>query len=121
MCAARWNGCVRNWRERAMDIEQRLRGSLAARDPGASFDDAVMARLAQQKVAAVQPRRRDWRVPAALAATVFAAAFGLHWYSVQQREARVREQLVLALQITSFELNEVQRRLVRTETLEDGT
>ena len=105
-----------------MDIEQRLRGSLAARDPGASFDDAVMARLAQQKaVTPVQARRRDWRVPAALAATVLAAAFGLHWYSVQQREAHVREQLVLALQITSYELNQVQRRLVRTETQEDGT
>jgi hypothetical protein len=105
-----------------MDIEQRLRGSLAARDPGASFDDAVMARLVQpQAVVAVQPQRRTWRVPAALAATLLAAAFGLHWYSVQQREAHVREQLMLALQITSYELNQVQRRLVRTETQEDGT
>jgi hypothetical protein len=105
-----------------MDIEQRLRGSLAARDPGASFDDAVMARLAQPRaVAPVQPRRRSWRVPAALAATVLGAAFGLHWYNVQQREAHAREQLMLALQITSYELNQVQRRLVRTETQEDGT
>ncbi len=105
-----------------MDIEQRLRGSLAARDPGTAFDDAVMARLArQQAVVAVQPRRRAWRVPAALAATVFAAAFGLHWHNVQQREVHAREQLLLALQITSYELNQVQRRLVRTETQEDGT
>lgn len=105
-----------------MDIEQRLRGSLAARDPGASFDDAVLARLARQQASVSVPTgRRSWRVPAALAATVLAAAFGLHWYSVQQREAQVREQLVLALQITSYELNQVQRRLVRTETQEDGT
>jgi hypothetical protein len=69
----------------------------------------------------VQPARRSWRVPVALAATVLAAAFGLHWYSVQQREAHAREQLMLALQITSYELNQVQRRLARTETQEDGT
>jgi hypothetical protein len=105
-----------------MDIEQRLRGSLAARDPGEAFDDAVMARLArQQATPGVQPARRSWRVPVALAATVLAAAFGLHWYSVQQREAHAREQLMLALQITSYELNQVQRRLARTETQEDGT
>ncbi len=67
------------------------------------------------------PPRRAWRVPAALAASVIAAAFGLHWYSVQQREAQAREQLLLALQITSYELNQVQRRLVRPATQEDGT
>ena len=33
----------------------------------------------------------------------------------------MRDQLMLALQITSYELNQVQRRLVRTETQEDGT
>ena len=102
-----------------MDIEERLRGSLAARDPGAAFDDAVMARLARQQHQ--RSPRRVWGIPVALAATVVAAAFGLHWYSVQQREAHAHQQLLLALQITSFELNQVQHRLVHTETRKDGT
>ncbi len=38
---ARSNGCARNWRERAMTLERKLRDSLAARDPGADFEDAV--------------------------------------------------------------------------------
>jgi hypothetical protein len=103
-----------------MDIEQRLREGLAARDPGPDFEAAVMARLAKQPV---QPPRRGfgWRVPAALAATVFAVGFGLHWYIEQQRAAQARAQLLLALQITSYELNEVQRKLVRIDTRENGT
>jgi hypothetical protein len=107
-----------------MDIEDRLRESLAAREPDPDFDARVMARLAAgaTPVAMAKPQRRfAWRVPAALAATVFAAAFGLHWYAVQQREAHTRAQLLLALQITSFELNQVQQKLVRTDKQENGT
>jgi hypothetical protein len=100
-----------------MDIERQLRDSLAARDPGAAFDDAVLARLAH---APTQSRHRYWRVPAALAATVLVAAFGLNWYLTQQRQARAGEQLMLALQITSYQLNQVQRKLARTDTQEDG-
>ncbi len=100
-----------------MDVEQRLRESLAARDPGTDFDTAVMTRLARQQAA--PPRRRAWRVPAALAATVLAAAFGLHWYAVRQREARAHEQLLLALQITSYELNQAQLKLVRYDIQEN--
>ncbi|MEJ0099710.1 MAG: hypothetical protein WDO12_08235 [Pseudomonadota bacterium] len=96
-----------------MDIEQRLRGSLAARDPGMEFDDAVIARLTRKQ--GMPPRRSTWRVPAALAATVVAAAFGLHWYVVQQREAHAHAQLVMALQITSYELDQVQQKLVRND------
>jgi hypothetical protein len=40
---------------------------------------------------------------------------------VQQREAHARDQLLLALQITSFELNQVQQKLVRTDKQENGT
>ncbi len=54
-------------------------------------------------------------MPAALAATVIAAAFGLHWYAVQQREAHAQAQLLLALQITSYELDQVQQKLVRND------
>jgi hypothetical protein len=100
-----------------MDIERQLRDSLAARDPGAEFDDAVLARLAR---APELPRRRNWRMPAALAAAVLAAVFGLQWHFEQQRQARAGEQLMLALQITSYQLNQVQRKLASTATQEDG-
>jgi hypothetical protein len=104
-----------------MDIERRLRNSLAAEDPGEQLDDAVLARLAQPRAPRqVQPPRRAWRVPAALAATVLVAAFGLNWHLTQQRQARAGEQLMLALQITSYELNQEQRKLAPTETQEDG-
>lgn len=102
-----------------MDLERQLRDSLAPREPGAEFESAVMAQLARRQAA--PPRRRGWRLPAALAATVLAAAFGLHWYVVQQREARAHQQLLLALQITSYELNQVQRKLVPNDTQENGT
>jgi hypothetical protein len=109
-----------------MDIEQRLRESLAAREPGADFEDAVMARLGQpQRAAAVVPRRRPvWRWTAALAATVFAAAFGLHWHIERQRAAHNHEQLMLALAITSYELDQVQQKLSRSDEFgsqENGT
>jgi hypothetical protein len=108
-----------------MDIEQRLRESLAAREPPASFEDAVLARVqAARPLAAAVRRRPAWRWPAALAATVLAAAIGLHWYDSQQRAEQSYEQLVLALAITSNQLSEVQQRLVRPEpqsTQENGT
>jgi hypothetical protein len=113
-----------------MDIEQRLRESLAAREPAADFEDAVMARLrlarpdAADTHAASRPRRPVWRWTAALAATVMAAAFGLHWHAEQQRAAYNHEQLLLALAITSYELDQVQQKLVRTEETgeeENGT
>ena len=102
-----------------MDLERQLREGLAAREPGADFETAVMARLAQRR--AVPVRRHGWRVPAALAATVLAAAFGLHWYLVQQRQAHTHQQLLLALQITSYELNQVQQKLAPNDTKENGT
>jgi uncharacterized membrane protein YqjE len=100
-----------------MDIERQLRDSLAARDPGAEFDEAVLAKLA---LARQRPARRNWRVPAALAATLVLAAVGVNWRLTQQRQERAGEQLMLALQITSYQLNQVQRKLARTATQEDG-
>lgn len=108
-----------------MDIERQLRESLAAREPPADFESAVMARV--QKVprqGGTSRRAPGWRVPAALAATVLAGAVGLHWHAGQQRAAHDREQLKLALAITSHKLNEVQQRLVRSEPVrieENGT
>jgi hypothetical protein len=96
-----------------MDIEQQLRAALAPRAPRPGFDERVMARL---KVGKPAPARRGWRIAAALAATVFAVAFAVHWQLVQQRQRHAGEQLMLALQITSTELNQVQQKLVHVET-----
>lgn len=108
-----------------MDTEQRLRESLAAREPPAGFEDAVLARVrAVQPVVPAARRRPAWRWPAALAATVLAAAVGLQWYESRQHAEQSYEQLVLALAITSNELNQVQQRLVRPaspNTQENGT
>jgi hypothetical protein len=108
-----------------MDIEQRLRESLAAREPPAGFEDALMARVRHSPLPAAAPRRSaPWRWPAALAATVLAAAFGLHWHQQQQRATRNHEQLMLALAITSYELDQMQQKLIRTDefrTEENGT
>lgn len=101
-----------------MDIEQRLRDSLAPRAAPPDFESAVMARVRDTTVsstAAVPAARRGlhWRIPAALAATVLAAASGLHWYAEQQRAAQAGEQLRLALAITSDQLSQVQQKLTR--------
>jgi hypothetical protein len=100
-----------------MDLERQLRENLAAREPDGDFEARVMAQLARQRVA--KPvHRRNWRWTAALAASVVAAASGLQWHAVQQREARAHAQVLLAMQITSFELTQVQNKLTRNEEQE---
>ena len=102
-----------------MDIEQRLRASLNAREPEPDFEARVMARLSVVGGATVPSRRRfTWRIPVSLAATTCAVAFALHFHGVQQREARAGQQLALALEITSAQLNLVQQRLGRIETID---
>lgn len=105
-----------------MDIEKSLRASLARRDPGAGFADAVIARVGAPQ--ASRHRSVRWRMPAALAATVLAAASGLHWHQAQQHARESRQQLQLALAITSQQLDQVQQMLVEPtpETVqENGT
>lgn len=108
-----------------MDIERSLRASLSAREPGAQFEDAVMAKVRAAGQAAAAPRSmRTWRIPAALAATVLAVAVGLHWYAEEQRAARNHDQLLLALAITGYELDRVREKLGRTSEIvieENGT
>lgn len=109
-----------------MDIERHLRDSLAPRPAPPDLEAAVMARLRESSaVQGTPPQRRfDWRLPAAFAATVLSVAGGLHWYAGQQRAAHDRQQLMLALAITSSQLNQVQQRLTRPESIrtqENGT
>ena len=94
-----------------MTIEQRLRESLARREPPADFADAVLARVRAQPAAAPLRRATMWRIPAALAATVLCAAVGLHWYAEHQQAAKSRDQLLIALAITSHQLDQVYQKL----------
>jgi hypothetical protein len=98
-----------------MDIEKDLRSALARREPSADFAEAVVARVRAQATAETRRRAPVWRVPAALAATVLAAVVGLHWHAERQRAAESRDQLLIALAITSHQLDQVQQKLVRTE------
>lgn len=108
-----------------MEIELRLRASLAAREPTRDLAPDVMTRVrAQGRQRERSIRTRRWRVAAALVATLVVAAAGLHWHGTQQRTAHNYEQLLLALAITGQQLDQLERRLVRTESLpagEDGT
>jgi hypothetical protein len=98
-----------------MDIERHLRRSLAAREPPVDQTAAVLARI-QAGGRQTPPRRQPrWRLPAALAATVLAAAAGLHWHAARQREVRNYEQLLLALAITSHGLDRVQQKLMHAD------
>jgi hypothetical protein len=103
-----------------MDIERSLQAALRPVDPPADFTAGVMARIARQQ----QQRRRRarWQMPLALAASLVVAVVGLK-IVMQQREAQrietARQQLALALEITSSQLNGLQQKLNRN-TMENG-
>jgi len=102
-----------------MDIEESLRRALRAEEPPPDFTSRVMAMVA---VTAQARRRARWQVPLALAASVVLAVVGLGIVQ-QQREAQrlhSAQQLAIALEITSSQLNQVQQKLNRKQTTENG-
>lgn len=102
-----------------MKIEESLRQALRAEEPRADFTNRV---LTQVSANAQAPRLRRWRLPAALAAALVMATIGLGVMQ-QQREAQrlnSAQELAIALEITSSQLNQVQRMLNRRTTTEDG-
>ena len=99
-----------------MDIEQRLKAALRPEDPGPDFTSAVLQRVARGEAAA--PRRvHHWQWPAALAASVVFAVVGFSMVQElrEQHRQQVAQQLAVALEITSAQLNAVQQRLTRNE------
>jgi hypothetical protein len=102
-----------------MDIEKSLQQALRPREPAADFTDRVLARVALQ---ARTPRRSRWYVPAALAASLVLAAVGVR--TVQQQraaeQAHSAQQLAIALEITSSQLNQIQHKLNRPRPAENG-
>lgn len=106
-----------------MDIEESLRRALRAEEPPPDFTHRVMAQVEQRVQAQSRARRRArWQVPLALAASLLVAAVGLGIVQ-QQREAQrlhSAQQLAIALEITSSQLNQVQQKLNRNQTTENG-
>jgi hypothetical protein len=102
-----------------MEIEESLRRALHTEEPRSDFTSRVLATLSAN---AQEPRRPYWRLPAALAASLVMAAIGLGIVHNQREADRVNSarQLAIALEITSSQLNQVQRMLDRSTTKENG-
>ena len=104
-----------------MDIERSLQAALRPVEPGADFAAGVLARIAVEKQA--RQRRARWQMPLALAASLLVAVVGLRIAMQQREEQRIetaRQQLALALEITSSQLNSLQQRLNPNESKENG-
>jgi hypothetical protein len=102
-----------------MEIEDSLRRALQTEEPGSDFTSRVLARVSTN----AEPHRRPrWHLPAALAASLVMTAIGLGIVHNQLEAERVNSarQLAIALEITSSQLNQVQRMLNRNATKEDG-
>jgi hypothetical protein len=105
-----------------MTLEQKLGEALRPVDPGPDFTAAVLARV-QRAQDQGHRRRSRWQVPVALAASLLVAFAGLALLQQQRdREAalQARQQLLLALSITSEQLNHVQQKL-SAKNEENGT
>ena len=98
------------------DLEQDLRRALRPVDPGEDFTRAVMARVQSRTVVEIpqaKPRPRFQRAlpwaPAALAASLLMAIVMTHQHRKEQQELaeglRAREELLLALRVTSEKLD----------------
>lgn len=93
------------------DFELHLRAALQRKDPPPGFAQRTVARAAAQPT----PRRamRTW-VALALAATLLVAFAGVHRVRERQRAEEAKQQLMLALKITSQKLAVVEKALDRS-------
>lgn len=102
-----------------MDIEKSLQLALRPEEPSPDFAARVMARVANAASARHRPR---WHMPVALAASLVLAAVGVRTV-MQQRaaeQAHSAQQLAIALEITSSQLNQIQQKLNRPRSMENG-
>jgi hypothetical protein len=109
-----------------MDIERSLQAALRPVDPDANFASGVLERVAREDLARPQQARNGrarWQMPLALAASLMVATVGLQIVMQQREERRIeaaRQQLALALAITSSQLNQVQQKLNPDTPMENG-
>ena len=102
-----------------MDIEESLRRALRVEEPPPDFTQRVMARVNAQSQAR---RRARWHLPLALAASGVLAVVALGIVQQQREAQRLQsaQQLAIALEITSSQLNPVQQKLNRGQNMENG-
>ena len=95
------------------DFESQLRVALARQDPSAGFAERVAARA--RAAAAPRPKRRPW-VSLALAATLLLTFSAVGWQRAREarRAEETKQQLMLALRITSQKLAVIERVLERS-------
>jgi len=121
----------------SIELEKALREALQREEPSPDFTARVMARVAEQpQVERVvqhgeslswwqrltgffQVSQLQWATAGALACLLVMAGLGLHRYREHRRQVeiemaegeRAKEQVLLALQITSAKLNVAQRKI----------
>jgi hypothetical protein len=87
------------------DVEGKLREALRPVEPSAGFADRVLARVQAEQH---RKSRRQWRIPASLAATLV-LGLGLYLRVHQQRETvaglEARRQVIEALRLTDRKLD----------------
>jgi hypothetical protein len=98
-----------------MNVESDLRHALRRERPAPGLAERVLARAAQeQHVATVRSRPRRWRALAAsLLLTTVVGGWAAHGVAERRREAgeRARDQLLVALRITSAKVREAQHEV----------
>lgn len=91
-----------------MDIERELRSALRRKSPGAGFSNRVMQRIGQTSSA------RPWRaIAAAGLLTVILGGWTAHEIAERRQGERARDEVLLALRITSAKLQEAQSHVVK--------
>ncbi len=101
-------------------FENDLKQALRQVDPPAGFEQRVLARLARESAATRQPSRfTAWATAAGLA---FASLGGVAIYQQQQqrRAMEARDQLLLALRVTSEKLDVVRSRINHSSASDSG-
>lgn len=94
-----------------MDIERELQNALRRKTPAAKFSDRVIARL---KVEDRRPRLSQWRAIAAAALlTAILGGWSAHEIAERRQGERARDEVLLALRITSEKLQEAQSHVVK--------
>lgn len=95
-----------------MDIERELKSALRRKSPSPGFSDRVIAQL---EVEEIRPRRSGgWRAIAAAGLfTVILGGWTAHEIAERRQGERARDEVLLALRITSEKLQEAHRHVVK--------
>src|SRR5262245_3571254 len=128
----------------SIELEKALREALQREEPSPDFTARVMARVAEQPqvervvqhsetvswwqrlTGLFQVSQLRWATVGAMACLLVMAGFGVHRYREQQRQLaieraegeRAKEQVLLALQITSAKLNVAQQKIKESSARE---